>query len=368
MRIALIQSFLPSRSPGGVGHFTHQFANKLVERGHDVCVFSYHPAPAEARYQVHIVHLPCDERSLPGKLARLYWFGVVVARQDFSGFDIVHAQGDSHFLWGRRLPLVRTFSGSSLEEARHAGSLKRALMFLSIYPCELLAALGADACVAISRNTCRTIPGIQQVIPQGVDLERFRPGGQKSARPSILFVGHLRNRKRGQLLLDVFTQQVRPRLPAAELWLVCDERVEEPGVRSFGRVSMAQLIELYQRAWVFCLPSAYEGFGRPYIEAMACGTPVVATPNPGAMEVLEGGRYGVIASPAGLGRALVDLLHDGERRQRLAEGGLVWVQQFGWERVVDAYEALYRQLVRQAATQPAPATPARGCIEDFDQF
>lgn len=354
MRIALIQSFLPSRSPGGVGHFTHQFANELVKRGHEVCVFSYHPRPEGACYAVRVLRLPFEERSLPGKLARLYWFGVVVARQDFSRFDIVHAQGDSHFLWGRRVPLVRTFSGSSLEEARHAGSLKRALMFLSIYPCELLAALGADACVAISRNTCRTIPGIQQVIPQGVDLELFRPGGSKSARPSILFVGHLRNRKRGQMLLDVFTHQVRPRLPEAELWLVCDERVEAPGVRSFGRVALEQLVELYRQAWVFCLPSAYEGFGRPYIEALACGTPVVATPNPGALEVLEGGRYGVIVSPAGLGRALVDLLQDSERRRRLAEAGLAWVLQFGWARVVEAYEALYGRLVRQAAARPAP--------------
>ncbi|MER3405655.1 MAG: hypothetical protein C4289_11275, partial [Chloroflexota bacterium] len=194
MRIALIQSFLPSRSPGGVGHFTHQFANELVERGHDVRVFSYHPAPAEARYQVHLVRLPFDERSLPGKLARLYGFAVAVARLDFRGFDLIHAQGDSHLLWRRGVPLVRTFSGSSLEEAWHAGGLKRALMFLSIYPCELLAALGADSCVAISRNTCRTIPGIGRVIPQGVDLERFRPGGEKSAQPSILFVGHLQNR------------------------------------------------------------------------------------------------------------------------------------------------------------------------------
>ena len=50
---------------------------------------------------------------------------------------------------------------------------------------------------------------------------------------------------------------------------------------------LERLIELYQQAWLFCLPSSYEGFGVPYIEAMSCGTPVVATPNAGAREVLE---------------------------------------------------------------------------------
>ena len=60
----------------------------------------------------------------------------------------------------------------------------------------------------------------------------------------------------------------------------------------------------------------------PYIEAMASGTPVVATPNVGAVEVLGDGRYGILAQPEELGREILDLLRNGERDQHFTEAGL----------------------------------------------
>jgi glycosyltransferase involved in cell wall biosynthesis len=135
--------------------------------------------------------------------------------------------------------------------------------------------------------------------------------------------------------------------------------VKLPGVHHFTNLPIEKLAELYRRAWVFCLPSSYEGFGRPYAEAMAAGTPVVATPNPGAMEVLDNGRYGIIAEPTTLGRTIVSLLQDRPRREYLAAAGLVRVQAFAWERVVDEYECLYRATLDQKAARSTQGSPSR---------
>src|SRR5438093_7679991 len=117
MRIAILQSFLPSRSQGGVGHFSHQFANRLRARGHRVTVFSLDPAPADAAYQI----VQADPRIwfLSGRIGRTYGFGIWLTRQDYSTFDVVHAMGDNHFL-PTGVPIVRTLSGPALGEAWHA--------------------------------------------------------------------------------------------------------------------------------------------------------------------------------------------------------------------------------------------------------
>jgi hypothetical protein len=66
MRIAVLQSFLPSRSQGGVGHFTDQLVNQLVEWGHPVTVYSLDPAPVSAAYEV--VQPGPDVRLVRGRL------------------------------------------------------------------------------------------------------------------------------------------------------------------------------------------------------------------------------------------------------------------------------------------------------------
>jgi glycosyltransferase involved in cell wall biosynthesis len=157
------------------------------------------------------------------------------------------------------------------------------------------------------------------------------------------------------LLLDAFQRIVRPAVPGAQLWLVCEDTVLAPGVACYASLPLESLADLYRRAWVFCLPSSYEGFGRPYAEAMASGTPVVATPNAGAREVLDSGHYGVITPPARLGETLLAVLRDDAWRQRLATAGLARAATFDWARVVAQYERLYMQAMARKGrgTQPA---------------
>jgi len=205
--IAIIQRFLPSRSRGGVGHFTHGLAETLSARGHDVTVFSQDPAPDGARYAVERV--PVRD----GRLAPLR-FPWALRRCDFSRFDVIHAQGDDQWLTRHGLPpVVRTMHGTALAEAwfngLRAGSAKRLLLHLYFYAMELLADLRADRVVAVSAGTGRFYPRMHDVIPNGIDVARFAAAAAttaKSAAPSALCTGALESRNSGRWPRAVFLQ------------------------------------------------------------------------------------------------------------------------------------------------------------------
>ena len=354
LRIAIIQRFLPSRSRGGVGYFTHGLAQTLTERGHVVTVFSQDPAPAGARYAV---------RRVPVRDGRLspFRFPWALRRCDFSGFDVIHAQGDDQWLSRRGLPpVVRTMHGTALAEAwfngLRAGSAKRFFLHLYFYAMECLADLRADRVVAVSAGTGRFYPRMHAVIPNGIDVARYTEAAKataKSPAPSILFIGELDSRKRGRWLVEVFARAVRPRVPGVELWLVSPDRpgiAAGEGVVHCGTPDDVALAVLLSRAWVMCLPSAYEGFGRPYAEAMAAGTVAAATPNPGAKDVLDDGRAGVMVGDAALGDALVAILGDADARARLVAIGHERVQAYAWPRVAEAYERMYGAVLRARAS------------------
>lgn len=352
LRIAVIQRFLPSRSRGGVGYFTHGLCNALQRRGHRVTVFSQDPAPENATYQVKI--LPPGIRF--GKYQTgIFSFPFHIAKQDFSYFDVIHAQGDDHLLSRTDTPVIRTMHGSALAEAVHNGwkafSPKHLLLHLYFYGCELISNHRADVTVVVSKDTSRYYPKEHPVVPNGIAMENFiSDPGMKSEVPSILFVGEMRTRKRGKLLLDVFRNEIRPKLPQAELWLVTPEVLPAiVGVKQFVQVDSNWLAQLYAQAWLFCLPSSYEGFGRPYVEAMASGTPVVATPNAGALEVLRNGEYGLIVKDGELGAGLLRLLNDAAVREVFRERGLQRAQEYSWSKVVLQYERLYDSVLRKRA-------------------
>ena len=352
MNIAVLSSQLPIPSrakSGGVAYAAHRLANALTQRAHCVTVFSTDESPPDARYCVRKVlsSRPSDPVRAWFWMWQLAWR---YAAQDFSDFDIIHTHGDNVLLLRPGRPVVRTLHGASLGEAVHATTWKRRLWYLTLTPPELWEAARATRVVAVSANTRRYAPGIDLVIPNSVNRQVFCPGPHlnhhlRHRHPVILFVGTLAGRKRGKMLLELFQTQIRPALPDAELWMVAERSVQAPGVTCFRNPPETALADLYRRAWVFCLPSTYEGFGIPYIEAMACGTPVVATPNPGARELLEDGKWGALARASELGPVLLSLLNDAPKRLSFAQLGLERAEEFAQDRVVDAYEALFASTI-----------------------
>ena len=289
LRIAFCSYYLPSESKIGAGYQAHGLANALVRAGHQVTMFSPCKKPVLALYDHVEIHV-----RKPLATFRWAW---VLRGQDFSGFDILHAAMDDYWCFGRRMPPhVRTMHGSCGAEALHIRGVKERLRMALLYVTEIVATAVADRTVLVSRNTRRWFPWVKEVIPNGVDLELFHPvehNGKEQA-PTILFVGTYRNRKRGRMLMNTFASEIQPAIPDARLWMVCSDAPGAPGVEVLGRLSDEELADRYRRAWVFCLPSSYEGFGVPYIEAMASATAVVATPNVGAKEVLGNGQFGLL--------------------------------------------------------------------------
>jgi glycosyltransferase involved in cell wall biosynthesis len=175
----------------------------------------------------------------------------------------------------------------------------------------------------------------------------------------ILFLGTLEPRKNLPRLLEAYALlRRRGRAPllvvaGARGWRHSgiDERLRHLGlegaVRFLDYVPPSELPLCYNAAGVFVYPSLYEGFGLPPLEALACGTPVVASNTSSLPETLDDVALLVDPhEPAALAEAIDTLLADEPLRARLRAAGFARAQQFSWramaERTVDVYHAVGR--------------------------
>ena len=325
---------------GGIERAAHTLADGLVRRGHDVTVFSHDPKPVGAAYEVRELPWKSFVSTWAGRRMTMGYLGNVLALvPDYADFDAVIAHGDSLLAPLSGKPVLRVMHGSALGEARSATSIGRCALQLGVYGQELLTALVSRGVVAVSDNTTRDNPFISHVIPHGVDEGIFTPWpANKSQEPSVLFVGALDGRKRGRFLIDGFVNTIRPAHPEASLTIVGEAGPAHPGVRYLTGVSDAELAGLYRRAWVYASPSTYEGFGLPYLEAMACGTPVVASENPGSLDVLGEDRCGLMPGDEDFAATVASLLGDAGARADLSAAGLRRASQFTLTRMLESYE------------------------------
>ncbi len=196
--------------------------------------------------------------------------------------------------------------------------------------------------LAVSDRTRRDLEELYHVPPQkivvtpnGVD-SRFAPGGEPGRY--ALYVGAIQTRKDPLAALEAAREAGLPLVvagPDREPELA--RRLREGGADLRGYVSDEELARLYREAAVLVFPSRYEGFGLPVLEAMASGTPVVATDDAAVREVA--GDAALYAPPHELGTAIGRAL---EERARLAAAGLERARLFSWEatarRTLEVYE------------------------------
>ncbi len=181
-----------------------------------------------------------------------------------------------------------------------------------------------------------------RVITPGID-PGYTPGGADAPEPLVLGVGRLVPVKDFKRLVKVFAKTVQ-KVPEARLVIVGEgyERPDiEAEIRSLGiqdsvdlpgRVSDAELLSLYRRAWAVASVSVREGWGMTLTEAASCGTPAVASDIAGHSDAVTNGVSGILASSDDdIARALVDVLTDSELRNRLSDGALRRAAELTWD-------------------------------------
>ena len=391
MRVAQLATRYPP-SPGGVERHVAELSAHLGARGHEISILTtelYREYP----WQVLPPEVPREERTPFGSVHRLRaWSFPGEAHYTFfrelgpalekARPEIVHAHTygthqvavaarhrrrsgtpfvvTAHYhppwsieggWWRRRL---RAFYDTLLA----AGVLDEAARLIVQTPEEERLVRALD----IPLPPIAIVPPGYRPLPSAAADGTTFSGRYDIPGPFFLFVGRLASNKGLLALLDGFAPLAR-RESNVSLVLVgedggmaatVDDRARELGlagrVRRVGHVVEDRLLAAaYREARALILPSDYEAFGLVLLEAMAEGTPVIATRVGGVPAIVDDGRTGLLVpagEPAPLGEAIARIWADPELGRRLGEAGRTTVvPRFTWEAVAASLEGVYREVL-----------------------
>ncbi len=398
---------LGSADAGGMNLYVRELARHLARQGHTVDIYtrrtdSHTPTVIVDVPGVNVIHLtagPADR--VPknelfgltddfadamlaymaangrryGVIHAHYWLsGVVAARvKDAIGTPFVQMFHTTAF--HKNAANDRIHHESSLRERAESRLLNRADAVIAGNPDER-----EDLAARRMAND-----GMVCMVPLGVDLERFVPGDRLAARqraglpidgPLLLFVGRIDPIKGLDILIDALHRvatgwvgaHVAPRLvlvggeldeeglplgALAEIAARIGEMGLDEQVILLGSRDQGDLATLYQAVDVVVIPSRYESFGLVAIEAMASGTPVIASRAGGLPWSVRDGVAGLLvpaANTLALTDAILELTVNDRRRERLAARAREEASRFSWDTVATAMSGVYRIVATESHT------------------
>lgn len=287
-----------------------------------------------------------------------------------AGVDVVHAPAYTAPFWSP-VPTVLTIHDVSYELHPQWYPYRRDWMRRVFYRRSAHAAshiLTVSGFSASEISAAYHIPRERiTVTPLGVD-EGFAPADSRMpgelpagvVAPYLLHVGDLHERRNLAMLVEAMLAARRhfgaaPALSlvlagrdrgiADNLFALAAQAGAADAVVQLGTVREKQLRALYRNATALVYPSLYEGFGLPLLEAMASGTPVIASNVASMPEVL--GDAGLLLDPMdrqGWMQAIVDIVNDQKKRSRMREAGLRRAAEFTWARTARLTLDVYRRV------------------------
>ena len=404
-------AMLGGKETGGMNVYVRDLAIELGRRGVTVDVFTRSQDDHVPRIShelgptAQVIHVPAGpERPVSKEVIydHLPEFAAGVTRfacENDRRYDVIH----SHYwlsgvagqqlqkAWGPAVPMVQMFHTlghmkNQVARAAHEIATEQRLQ------CEWELMRRADRLVAGSphdRTQMVRLYGADrqkiQVIPPGVDLTRFYPGSQLESRLKlgldterrlILFVGRIEPLKGIDTLLESIALMDKDEnctlgseclsvvivggdasVPVEEmtaemqrLLALRDTLGLQKLVAFLGKQGQDTLADYYRAADVLVMPSHYESFGMVALEAMACGTPVVASRVGGLTYTVRDGETGLLVperDPAALAFALERLLRSDQLRWQLQANSIRAAQDFGWPIIADRILKLYNAVIAE---------------------
>jgi glycosyltransferase involved in cell wall biosynthesis len=302
-------------------------------------------------------------------------------------FDIIHDnQGLGYGLLSMKrlkIPVIATIHHplpidrqADLEQANGLRQRWRIRRFYSFIRMQAFVARRMDRIITVSQSSAKDTRLLFKVradkitvVYNGIDTEIYSVNDEASqSRDGLIMVANTDDRKKGVLYLlqalqsltddgirltivddaarhSSYIEDVGP-LPSYGSKLVGELNLDGM-VRFTGRLTREELVQHYAAAQIAVVPSLYEGFGLPAAEAMACGTPVIATTGGALPEVV--GDAGVLVPPANaeaLAAAIRQLLNDKQAQLRMSEAGKKRVkEQFNWEQAARRTLEVYQKVL-----------------------
>jgi glycogen(starch) synthase len=382
------REYPPETDYGGIGTYYQAVAQTLAQRGHTVVVLS--EALGAERYEVcdgvhvyrirprySVSHLPLIWRLQAVwrgyRLAVALALRQIVARHAIQLIESpeLHAEPYLYSLLPKRPPMVvRLHTGAcvGIKFNPQPRTLRiRLNMRLENALLSRAQAISAPSkAVAEESQRCGLRLRRYQVIPNGVDTDRFAPPERESAAPRLLFCGRLEHWK-GADVLCAALPSLCAAFPSLQVHFIgadtqgrdgawASERLRQlvpsryqAQLQFLGKMPHEQLVAQYQQATVVVVPSRWESFGLVAVEAMACGRAVVVSAAGGLAEVIEDGISGLqcpVNDSQALAAAVARLLSDSALRARLGAAARLRVEQlYAIEHVCDQLERFYELLI-----------------------
>ena len=403
LRIALL-GYRSAPHSGGQGIYLKYLSRSLAKLGHQVTVISGPPYP-ELDDSVALVELPSLDlyqhglRSVtPGQLLnrlnRIEWFSKLTGGfaepwlfgerftrwyADREGsFDVIHdnqtladgilkvQDGKTPLVTTIHHPITRDYAVALAAEPKWYMRLliHRWHGFLRM---QKRVAKRLNAVVTVSEASAIDIaadfavkPEAIRVMPLGVDIDVFRPlSGVEREACRLMTTASADAPLKGLPVLLKAMALLRPKFPELTLTLIGKPKADgetrrlidalglEDAIDYRHGISTEEMVACYARATVAVVPSLYEGFGLPAIEAMACGVPLVSTAGGALPEVVgEAGKLVDAGDEQALAAAIAGLLLSSSEREQLAVAGRERaIQEYCWDRCAERMVAYYREVI-----------------------